>query len=59
MAQDSAPSATQEDSKKAQLPGKLTISSVMTRARLLSLIKERNPIIAIRDQPKSRHVPLR
>lgn len=37
---------------KARPAGKLVISSVMTHARLVGMIKERNPIIASRDEPK-------
>jgi len=35
-----------------QPAGKLVISSVLTHAKLLDMIKERNPIIASHDRPK-------
>jgi hypothetical protein len=41
-----------QSSDRVQPAEKLVISSVMTHRRLLDMIKERNPIIASRDQPK-------
>jgi hypothetical protein len=52
MAQMATDAKTQQGSEKAEPAQKLVISSVMTHAKVLDLVKERNPIIARRGQPK-------
>jgi hypothetical protein len=53
MAQEPAiDSKPQESNEPPPNAGKLVISSIMTHDKLLGMIKERNPIIASRDQPK-------
>ncbi len=49
MAQDPVGDDKANQGKAAE---KLLISSVMTHRELLGMIKERNPIIRERDQPK-------
>jgi hypothetical protein len=48
---DETPAPSAPDGRAAD---KLVISSIMTHAKLLDMIKERNPIIARRDRPKGR-----
>jgi hypothetical protein len=52
MARDSATDNDPQGNDTPQPAVKLVISSVLTHAKLLDMIKERNPIIASRDQPK-------
>jgi hypothetical protein len=52
MAQDLATDNDRRGNDTPQPAVKLVISSVLTHAKLLDMIKERNPIIASRDQPK-------
>jgi hypothetical protein len=55
MARDiSTDDAVQASADNAPPSEKLVISSVVTHAKLMAMIEQRNPIIANRNQPKRR-----